>query len=54
MTWYRRRLKSDTWHWEPTCRWWPLKAFVEKDLTKRPKGDLCNGCRAIEKRRKKG
>lgn len=49
---YRRRLKSDTVHWCPTCRWYPTDAQVASGEAKEqdePSDDLCNFCRAHEK-----
>ncbi len=46
---YRKRMTSDTWHWFPNCTNWPTYAYVSKD--KKPKkGDLCNQCRAKQKK----
>ena len=52
---YRRRVKSDVWHWIPECRWWPRGwskhgTIIERD--RKPKsGELCNECRAKAKRK---
>lgn len=47
---YRRRHDSDTWHFEPTCRWFPKggkKMWVSS--VSRPKhGEMCNNCKRIE------
>lgn len=47
---YRRRHESDTWHFEPTCRWFPKggkKMWVSS--VSRPKhGEMCNNCKRIE------
>jgi hypothetical protein len=48
---YRRRPGRDTWHWMPKCRWWPRvreDAIVAEGRT-RPRGELCNECRAKER-----
>lgn len=49
---YRRRVKSDTWHWLRTCQHWPKDRawgrFTEQD--KKPTtGELCNQCLAQER-----
>jgi hypothetical protein len=49
---WRRRERSDTWHFVSTCRWWPA-IFATKYLTvtKKPKhGEFCNECIAKSKR----
>ena len=50
---YRRRKKSDCWHFEETCHQWPAKGdYVERDCVGTPSsGELCNTC--IAKRRKR-
>ena len=54
---YRRRVKSDVWHWIPECRWWPVKdafplPFVERQV--KPKsGELCDECIRRQKRENK-
>ena len=54
---YRRRIGSDTWHWKRDCHWWPRDVARDFDYCylakpKRPKGDLCNECRAKERNAK--
>jgi hypothetical protein len=46
---YRRRVKSDTWHFVTRCRWWPRRQFVEKP-GKPKSGEFCNECLAKAKR----
>ena len=49
---YRRRVKSDVWHWIPECRWWPRVWPLFRERTRKPKsGELCNECRAKAKRK---
>lgn len=53
---YRRRKKSDVWHFHPVCRWWPadmltrVAPMVPDDVVVSPRrptyGELCNECRA--------
>jgi hypothetical protein len=52
MTEYRKRKGSDTWHWIESCRWYPSKRYTGATRDKRPHGDLCNECRAKEKRQR--
>ena len=44
---YRRRKKSDTWHFVRTCRWWPKKDFKASAFVTH---ELCNECRVNAKR----
>jgi hypothetical protein len=48
---YRRRLRSDVWHFMETCRWWPtVDGYHERD--RRPRsGELCDECLAKTRRR---
>lgn len=49
MKWGRRK-RSDTWHFEPECRWYKGCTFWR---TKKPtRGELCNACQAVQRRRK--
>ncbi len=45
---YRRRKRSDTWHFETSCSNWPhafLPGVVKRD--KKPTtGELCDQCKA--------
>lgn len=43
---YRRRIKSDCWHFVTTCRWWPVSDGVPfKLFVSKPKsGEFCNEC----------
>ena len=47
---YRRRIRSDTWHFHERCQHWPTKGYVEKRLSKPKSGELCDECRAKVKR----
>lgn len=44
---YRRRIKSDCWHFIRACRWWPKTAFKASDKPK--PGELCDECRSKAK-----
>jgi len=48
---YRRRIKSDVWHFHPLCQHWQVLAgveFIEKHS--KPKSyEFCNECRGREK-----
>lgn len=50
---YRRRLKSDVWHFHPECQHWMVQAGVEfTEKRSKPKsGEWCNECMAKAKRR---
>lgn len=48
---YRRRLKSDVWHFATTCQHWPQRAFKSTSIKPRS-GELCNECRAKARRLK--
>lgn len=45
---WRRRPKSDVWHFIPTCRWWPhllTRGKPTQIRLSRPKsGEFCNEC----------
>lgn len=50
---YRRRPGRDTVHFHPDCRWYPGKFVGGIVVTDKRPDDLCNNCRALEKRDKK-
>jgi len=50
---YRRRKKSDCWHYHPDCRWWPVMTSDPVCRTKKPtSGEFCNECMAKARRDK--
>ncbi|MCD6569057.1 hypothetical protein J7K70_02900 [bacterium] len=49
MATYRRRKDSDTWHWCRNCSNWPASDYEEK-FTKPSSGELCDQCKAKEKK----
>lgn len=53
LTTYRRRLKSDVWHWKRGCSNYPKRPTKFVDCTSdgpRPgTGELCDQCKSIEK-----
>jgi hypothetical protein len=52
-TTYRRRPGSDTWHFVPTCRWWPPTNEHGERVKKPTTGELCDECISKSKARKK-
>jgi len=46
---YRRRKRSDTWHFMPSCSNWPVKDFVVRGK-KSTHGELCDQCLAKARR----
>lgn len=50
---YRKRLTSDTYHFVPTCHWWPMGNFVEKLKKPTSGAELCNECIAKAKQSKR-
>jgi hypothetical protein len=48
MTTYVKKNGSDTWHWMTNCRNYPTNIGASKQS--RPHGDLCNECKAKEKK----
>ena len=49
---YRKRKGRDTWHWRPDCSNWPTSDYSQKP-TKPSSGELCNECKAKDKRRRR-
>lgn len=49
MSTYVKRKSSDTWHWVRSCSNYPSSGEIDKTTTTRPRGDLCNQCKAKEK-----
>lgn len=49
---YRKRNGRDTWHFDPRCRWWPKKNFVER-AAKPTSGEQCNECLAKKRKAKR-
>ena len=53
---YRRRVKSDTWHFCKNCSNWPKRGYVERrvitiaDAKLIAKGEYCDQCKAKRKR----
>jgi hypothetical protein len=50
---YRRRKDGDTWHWRPNCTKQPHGPDVVTRTTRPHSGELCNECRAKEKKQKR-
>jgi len=44
---YRRQVRSDVWHWHPSCPKWPTKAFECSD-TAPTSGHRCKECGGFE------
>lgn len=48
---WRRRETSDVWHYMPNCHWWPVQPTSYRWRLEKPTtGELCNQCRAKEKK----
>jgi hypothetical protein len=47
MAMYVQKNGSDTWHWVTNCSNYP--SVIAKSTPVRPRGDLCNQCKAKEK-----
>ena len=45
---FRRRPRSDVWHFVPWCRWWPLGEH-EWQTEQPTTGELCDECLAKER-----
>lgn len=49
---YRRRKKSDTWHFHTKCFQWPALVISKKSIIEREDkplhGELCNNCLRLE------
>ena len=46
---YRRKRKSDTWHWCMKCSSWPTSNYEEEVSRDKFKGEFCNECSARQK-----
>lgn len=47
---YRRSSQRGTWHWFPSCPWFPAEQAAAEILFVRPAtGEYCNTCRAKER-----
>jgi hypothetical protein len=50
---YRRKRKSDTWHFHTKCHLWPaisISPSVVESKTKPTHGELCNNCLRLERK----